>query len=121
VHLAGSISPTAYETGGADVGTLDGMEGKTPENWAKQFLEHGVRVSPRLFADEWAFIVEQQRFLLRQPTLHVPAIESAIDDVRQGSAGALANLLQAGERTLGNQLAEFWLDLDERLGGKATD
>lgn len=24
------------------------MEGETPENWAKQFLEHGVRVSPRL-------------------------------------------------------------------------
>ncbi|MBB3987981.1 hypothetical protein GGQ68_004335 [Sagittula marina] len=24
------------------------MEGKTPENWAKQLLEHGVRVSPRL-------------------------------------------------------------------------
>lgn len=24
------------------------MEGKTPENWAKCFLEHGVRVSPRL-------------------------------------------------------------------------
>ncbi len=84
----------------------------------------GARMVKQLhtyFADDWAFIIEHQRFLLSQPILHVPAIESAIDNVRQGVAGALANLLQTGVRALDRQLPEVCLDLAERLGGKATD
>ncbi len=74
-----------------------------------------------LFVDEWAFIVEHQRFLLLQPSLDVLALEAAIDYARQAEAGALANLLQAGARALGSQVPEAWLDLAEKLGGKATD
>jgi len=74
-----------------------------------------------LFADEWAYIVEHQRFLLPQPSMHVLALEAAIDYARQGTAGALTNLLQTGARALGSQVPEAWLDLAERLGGKATD
>ena len=74
-----------------------------------------------LFAGEWADIIEHQRFLLSQPSLHVLALESAIDDARQGTAGALSNLLQTGARAIGSQVPEVWLDLVERLGGKATD
>ena len=74
-----------------------------------------------LFAGEWADIIEHQRFLLSQPRLHVSALENAIDDARQGTAGALSNLLQTGARAIGSQVPEDWLDLVERLGGKATD
>ena len=74
-----------------------------------------------LFADEWAYIIEHQRFLISQPNLHVLALETAIDYARQGAAGALANLLQTGARALGSQVPKVWLDLAERLGGKSTD
>ena len=74
-----------------------------------------------LFAGEWTYIIEHQRFLLSQPSLHVLALETAIDYVRQGAAGALANLLQTGARALGSQVPQVWLDLAERLGGKTTD
>lgn len=74
-----------------------------------------------LFADEWAYIVEHQRFLLSQPSMHVLPLGAAIDRARQGEGGALANLLQTGARALGSQLPEVWLDLAERFGGKATD
>ena len=72
-----------------------------------------------LFADEWAFIVEHQRFLLSQPSLHVLALESAINCARQEEVGALASLLQSGARALGSQLPKDWLELAERLGGRA--
>ncbi len=84
----------------------------------------GARMAKQLhtlFAGEWAYIIEHQRFLLSQPSLHVLALESAIDDARLGTAGALANLLQAGARAIGSQVSAVWLDLVERLGGKATD
>lgn len=74
-----------------------------------------------LFADEWAYIVEHQRFLLTQPNLHVPAIEAAIGYARERKAGALHNLLQTGARSLNAQVPESWLNLAEKLGGKATD
>ncbi|WP_227288118.1 hypothetical protein, partial [Boseongicola sp. H5] len=74
-----------------------------------------------LFADEWAFIVEHQRFLLSQPNLHVLALEAAINRARQEEAGALANLLQRGARALGNRLPIEWIELAERLGGKTRD
>lgn len=74
-----------------------------------------------LFADEWAYIIKHQRFLLSQPSLHVLALETAIDYARQGETGALANLLQTGARALGSQMPEVWLDLAEKLGGKAKD
>ncbi|WP_146180750.1 hypothetical protein [Thalassorhabdomicrobium marinisediminis] len=74
-----------------------------------------------LFADEWAFIVEHQRFLLSQPSLHVPALEAAINWARKEEVGALANLLQSGARALGSRLPKDWLDLAEKLGGRARD
>lgn len=74
-----------------------------------------------LFADEWAFVVEHQRFLLSQPSLHVPVLETAIDSARQEEVGALANLLKSGARALGSQMPKNWLDLAERLGGKARN
>lgn len=73
-----------------------------------------------LFAEEWAFVVEHQRFLLSHPSLNVPALETAIDSARQGEAGALANLLKSGAIALGSQIPKDWLDLAERLGGKAS-
>lgn len=74
-----------------------------------------------LFADEWAYVIGHQRFLLSQPSLHALALETAINYARQGSAGALTSLLQTGARALGSQVPEVWIDLAERLGGKATD
>ncbi|WP_162894109.1 hypothetical protein [Phaeobacter sp. LSS9] len=74
-----------------------------------------------LFADEWAFIVEHQRFLLSHPSLHVLALEAAINCARQEEAGALADLLQCGARALGSRLPIEWIELAERLGGKTRD
>lgn len=74
-----------------------------------------------LFADEWAFIVEHQRFLLLQPSLHVPALEASINCVRQEEVGALAKLVQAGARALGSRLPKDCLDLAERISGSARD
>ncbi|GEM94357.1 hypothetical protein [Cereibacter sphaeroides] len=84
----------------------------------------GARIVKKLhslFSDEWAYIISHQRFLLSQPSLHVLALEGAIGKARQGAVGALANLLQCGARALGSQLPDAWLDLAEKLGGKATD
>ena len=72
-----------------------------------------------LFIDDWDHIIEHQRFLLSEPSLHVPALEAAIDYVKRGESGALANLLQTGARSLNSQVPEAWLDLAEKLGGKA--
>lgn len=74
-----------------------------------------------LFADEWAFVVEHQRFLLSQPSLDVLALEAAINSARQEEDGALAKLMQAGARALGSRLPKDWLDLTERLGGNARN
>lgn len=74
-----------------------------------------------LFADEWAFVVKHQRFLLSQPNLHVLTLEAAINCARQEEAGALANLLQCGARALGSRLPIEWIELAERLGGKTRD
>lgn len=84
----------------------------------------GARMVKRLhtlFADEWAFVVEHQRFLLSQPSLHVLALESAIKCARQEEVGALANLLQCGARALGSRLPMEWIELAEKLGGKPRD
>ncbi|WP_353429386.1 hypothetical protein [Paracoccus denitrificans] len=74
-----------------------------------------------LFADEWAFIVGHQRFLLSEPSLDVPALETAIKCARKAEAGSLANLLESGARALGSRLPKDWLDLAKRLGGRARD
>lgn len=72
-----------------------------------------------IFANEWAFVIEHQRFLLTQPSLHVPVIEAAIRYTREGKAGALRNLLQTGARSLNAQVPDSWFDLAERMGGTA--
>ena len=84
----------------------------------------GARMIKRLhavFADEWEFIVEHQRFLLSQPNLHVLTLEAAINSARHEEVGALAYLLQSGARALGCPLPKDWLDLAVRLGGRASD
>lgn len=83
----------------------------------------GTRTALRIhtrFAEEWSYVLEHQRFLLVQPMLHLPALESAIEYVRQGRPGALRNILQVAGRALNSQVPEEWLDLAERLGGKAA-
>lgn len=73
-----------------------------------------------LFADEWDFVIAHQRFLLTQPSQHLLELQTAIDFARQQETGALATLLRAGARVLGSEIPSPWLDLAEKLGGKAT-
>lgn len=82
---------------------------------------HMLKKIHTLFADEWEFILEHQRFLLPKPSHHALELQAAIDCIRQKEAGALANLLQTGARALGREIPASWLDLAEKLGGKATN
>ena len=53
------------------------MEGKTPENWAKQLLEHGVRVSPRLIrtrARETGNYYQLDNLMLLSPEQQIEAL-----------------------------------------------
>ena len=72
-----------------------------------------------LFAEEWNHILQHQRFLLTQPSMHVPAIEAAIEYTRQVQPGALQNLLQTGARGLNGEIPEVWIDIAKKLGGEA--
>ncbi|MAN73982.1 MAG: hypothetical protein CME85_12135 [Henriciella sp.] len=71
-----------------------------------------------LFAEEWDYVLQHQRFLLTQPSIHAPAIEAAIKYTRQVQPGALLNLLQTGARALNAEIPEAWIDIAKKLGGE---
>ena len=73
-----------------------------------------------LFSEEWEHILQHQRFLLTHPSLHAPAIKTAIEYIRLGQPGALQNLLETGARAVNAQISDDWLDIAEKLGGKAN-
>ena len=65
-----------------------------------------IGIGPRLIqrvheiiADQWAYVVDRQRFLLTDPAIHVPALEQAIAATKDKLPGSLPHLLDTASRT----------------------
>ena len=83
----------------------------------------GPRMVQRLFtkiSNQWSFVLERQRFLLTNPALHAPELELAIEDLRQQKPGSLAQLLETAGRALNSEIPSVWLQVAEKLGGRAN-
>lgn len=68
-------------------------------------------------AEDWNYVVERQRFALRDPGLTVPQLEHAIARVRDKEPGALYALLELAAKNLRVELVETWRPVIERIGG----
>ena len=66
---------------------------------------------------DWNYVVERQRFALRDPRLTVPQLEHAIARVRDKEPGALYALLELAAKNLRVELVETWRPVIERIGG----
>lgn len=68
-------------------------------------------------ADAWAQVLDNQRFLLAQPSLVAPQIESAIDGVRAHRPGALRELLDCAAFGLKTEIPHQWHAIISQLDG----
>jgi tetratricopeptide (TPR) repeat protein len=81
----------------------------------------GVRTVQEVLSaisNDWSHVIEHQRFALNSPSLTVPRIKSAVQDLRSHHHGALANLLDAASQGLHTEVDESWRLLIDRVGGE---
>jgi len=71
----------------------------------------------KAIAEDWAYVVERQRFLLSQPYIVVPQLNEAIAHLRIFKPGALRTLLRVAAKALSSELPSDWQGILEQLGG----
>jgi hypothetical protein len=63
----------------------------------------------------WQFVLDHQRFRLRNPRNGVPAIEAAIATPGADAVGAIAELLLAAADSVEHPLADGWFEMLKTL------
>lgn len=56
----------------------------------------------------WRYVLGHQRFMLRNPAIHAPAMEAAIEKMKVPALGNVAALLLAAAPAVGHRYAEGW-------------
>jgi hypothetical protein len=65
----------------------------------------------------WKFVIEQQRFLLSDPGLYVPAIEAALDGVTKKGVRAARGLFEIAAPAVRVKLSADWESFFALLDG----
>jgi hypothetical protein len=81
-------------------------------------LELAPEVSLKIAAG-WKFVIERQRFLLRNPRENIPVMEAAIAKIDKDGIAAAAELLLAASAAVNHQFSDSWLEMLKTLS-KAT-
>jgi hypothetical protein len=66
-------------------------------------------------ATGWQYVLDHQRFRLRSPAGHVPAIESALEDMKSPTLAKTAALLLAAGPAVGHRYGDGWEELLTRI------